>query len=575
MKKFLLTAAVAILALGALAFPAAAQDTDLTTMAQYLPADAPIYFGFRTDEAFIDEVDSFVDKLGPMVPMSFREALDGVAGDAIPGGTFETTFRSWLGDQAAIGVYDLQGQSAEHPVPPVTIALAVTDREEAEAFFATMPNAERYTTETEGDYTLYTPDSTMTSDPYYVFRDDVLLITGDASLAEAGGVLEADERLSDNPAFGTALELLPADQYSGIVYVDTPAIYGMMMTDMPMRGMGSSNEAAMEMVMGMVDALQPQAFGLTMLDDRTLAVDFASPINADAAGPFVLNMSTAPIDPAFAGHLPANTPFVVQGTDLYSSYQNGLANLEVLVNMIPESQQEDRQNFELALWGLGFFVRGLTGMEVDDALGWMTGDYAMSLGFSPAFTDSTSIFSAMMSNPVEFGVTIAVGDEDKAQAFFDGLTRSLSGLPVDEVSITQETLPGGTPALSISIAAPDVPFPIELMAAVGDGVFSFGTPRTVTAAVEPQQGGGLSSDASYTEAWGYALENANALLFLSSDNLLPIAKLMTAEDNPESIREQGKQVRAFLDLFSSASISTSALPDNGGSLARIVWTLPE
>jgi hypothetical protein len=574
MKKFLLITALLILALGALTLPAAAQETDLTTMAQYLPADAPVYFGFRTDDAFVGEVDAFLDKLGALVPMSFSDMLDDLSDNILPGETFDSLWRPWLGDQGGVGVYDLHGQTFEHPVPPITIALAITDEDAANAFLTGLQNADRYTSESADDYTLYTPDSSMTSDPYYVVRDDVLLVTGDEALAEAGGVLDGDS-LSDNPAFGTALDLLPADGYSGIVYVDTPAIYSMALEDRSMSRMSASDEAAMGMVMGLFDVIQPQAMGLTMLDDRTLALDVASPLDADAAGPFILSTSSTPIDPAFAAHLPANAPFVVQGTDLYSNYQNALANLDVLVSMMPENDDFSAQDMELALWGVGFFVRGLTGMEVEDALGWMTDDYAFTLGFSPAFTDSTSIFAAMSSNPIEFGITIAAGDEGKAQAFFDGLTRSLSGLPVEELQIAQDTLPGGTPALTFTISSPDMPFSIELVAALGDGVFSFGTPRTVTAAVEPQAGAGLDGEASYTEATSYLLEGTNVLMFLSSSNLLPIARLMTAEDNPESIREQGKQVRAFLDLFSSASISSAALPDNAGSLSRIVWTLPE
>ncbi len=247
MKKFVLIAALLVLALGALVLPAAAQDTDLTTMAQYLPADAPVYFGFRTDDQFIQSVDGLAEKLSAIMPTSFRQALDKAADMMSPGGTFDTTVRTWLGDQGAVGSYDLHGQSAEHPVPPITIALAITDQDKAEAYFATLPNAERYSSSSEADYTLYSPVGNTSSDPYYVFRDDVLIITGDAALAEAGGVLSGDS-LTDNPAFTSALGLLPADQYSGIVYVDTPAVFSMMMESRTTSYMSASDQAMMEVV---------------------------------------------------------------------------------------------------------------------------------------------------------------------------------------------------------------------------------------------------------------------------------------------------------------------------------------
>ena len=143
-----------------------------------------------------------------------------------PGGTFADTIRPWLGDLAAIGIYTVDDTGA---VPPLTIAIAITDQDKAEAFFDTLPNAERYTL-SEGDgFTLYSPNSSVTSDPYYVFRSDVVLITGDQALAQSGGV--SDGSLAQSDAFNTAISALPAPQYSGVVYIDTPAVLNQSIQD--------------------------------------------------------------------------------------------------------------------------------------------------------------------------------------------------------------------------------------------------------------------------------------------------------------------------------------------------------
>ena len=92
--------------------PPLPRPQDLTTLAGYLPADAPVYIGFRTDDAFLSTLDSLASKLDAVVPGgmmsgSVQEALDDLAKSIEPGGTFATTMRPWLGDTAAFGIYTL------------------------------------------------------------------------------------------------------------------------------------------------------------------------------------------------------------------------------------------------------------------------------------------------------------------------------------------------------------------------------------------------------------------------------------------------------------------------------------
>jgi hypothetical protein len=313
---------------------------------------------------------------------------------------------------------------------------------------------------------------------------------------------------------------------------------------------------------------------LTILDDRSLTVDIVAPVDPNGANGMIMSHSATAIKPDFAKHILAGTPLVAQGTDLYDNYQNAIANLRALAQTMPADADMKPQDIETALWGLGFLVRGLTGEETSDALGWMTGDYALTLGFTPSFTDASSIFAVAQSMPIEFGLVIEATDADAAQKTYDGLSRSLVGLPAENVTVKEETLDSGEKALSLTIQDKNTPFPIELLAATGNGVFAVGTRRTVEAALDPKNVG-LSSDAAYMEATKYLLGDANSLLYLSGSGLKPIARVMTQNSNPEDLRQQGKQVQAVLDLISSGSVSAAVLPDNGGSVARLVWTLPE
>ena len=454
MKKLALLAALVVLALGVFILPAAAQAQDLTPLAGYLPADAPVYVGFRSDDAFISTLDSLASKLDAVIPGgmmsgSLQEALDGLATEIEPGGTFATTIRPWMGDTAAFGVYTLDPSIRQ----PYTIVLSIKDRDKAESLVDNLLTTEEYAVKDGDGYTVYSPKSTLSSQPNYIFRSDVLIATSDKALVEAGGNLTS--KLSDAADFSTAVGLLPESQYNGVIYTNTPALLTSMMED----NVSRRDRQGMEMFTSMLDAIKPQVYGLTILDDRSLTIDVVAPYNTDASSPMLMTTAKQPINPDFARHILAGTPLVAQGTDLYDNYESALANLRTLAESMPSSANMKPYDVETALWGLGFLVRGLTGEEPADALGWMTGDYALTLGFSPSFTDANSIFAVAQSMPVEFGLIVEATDADAAQTFYDGLTRSLAGFPDPRVTVAQETLDSGAGALSITIQGQNTPVP--------------------------------------------------------------------------------------------------------------------
>lgn len=571
MKKLTLIVIVLIMALGMLVMPAAAQD-DLTALARYFPGDAPLFAAFRTDDDLIETLDALAAKLGSVTPGgwtpgSLMEMLDTAATEVQPGGTFATVFRSWLGDSAAIGIYELRDQSSDQPVPPLTIAIRISDQDQAEALFDALPNADRYSLEEGDGYVLYSPDGNMSSDPYFLFRSDVLLITGDEALVEGGG--ELTDTLGDSADFTSAVGMLPADGYAAIAYADTPAII-----DSTLQGASSYSDFtdAMGLLDSVMAAIQPQAFGITLLDDRSLVLDVASPLDAEAASAFNMMSDLTPVDLAFLQRIPASIPFVVMGTNLYGSLEGALENLRTLADMAPNSSDMNSQDVETALVGINFLVRGLTGMELEDAFGWMTGTYALAFGFSPSFSDIRDLTDAPSSNPFDLGFIVEA--TDAAQALFDGLANSLDNMATDEFTVSEVTLDDGTDALSLMFNSKDIGFPVELQIATGNGVFVVGTPRMVSVALNPPNVG-LDASPDFSEANAYLLDAPYALLFLSSGNLEPLARAMTASGNPLSLRQSGKQVQLVLDLFNSISMSASALPDATGTLTRLVLTLSE
>ncbi len=264
---------------------------------------------------------------------------------------------------------------------------------------------------------------------------------------------------------------------------------------------------------------------------------------------------------------------MIQGKDLYHGYENAIASLRALAGSSSSTSGLTTKDLNTALFGLNFAVRGLTGMNAEDALGWMTGDYAVELGFSPSFSDIKDVSAPLKALPVDFGIVIAATDPAAAQQVYDGLSQALTNLPADNVTMTEETLDSGTKALVFTITSPDMDFPVELLASTGNGVFAFGTRRMVTAAVNPQNQG-LDTAPGFVAASGSMLSDPNALLYIGGSSLEPLARAMTASGNSPAVRQQGKQVQMALDLIDSITISDSVLPDGSGALARVVWTLP-
>ncbi len=561
MKKLAAITFLVILVLGGLALPAAAQAApDLTSLAQYFPSGSPLYVSFDTSDAMIQAVDSVIARITTAfpsssgAPTSLRAALDQAAAQLEPGGSFDTVFRPWLGDVGAFGIYSLSSHSSQ----PLTIALSVTDQSQAQATLNRALITNNYDVSYNDGNVVYTPSDPAANAATFILRSDVLLITSDPALVDAGGSLNIT--LADDSNFSGALGLLPLTPYNGVAYVDLPGILSAMLAAQ------SSDFASMGTLNSTLAALKPVAAGLTLLDNHALTLDFAMPLSSGLTG---MLATRATLDPTFVHHIPANAALVIQGTNLYGAVQTAADNLHTMLNSMSGSGISS-QDWDTAVWAIRFAVRGLTGLELEDAFGWMTSDYALYASFSPSFEDAASLREASTSLPIDFAFTAAAPDAEAAQRLFDGLVRSLHDLPVQGVTVTQESL-GDINALVFNLDLPDLPFPIELLAATGNGVFTVGTRHMVVAALDPQQG--LDDNPSYVDASQYLLADSNALIYLSSDGLKPFARILTRPGTPPDQRAQGKMLQKLLDLFQSGSVSISMQPDS--MIMRLVISMTQ
>ncbi len=573
---------LSILIVGAFALPVAAvQVDDLTALADYFPEDAPFFAAFNIADEHLDTIDAVIEQVTTALPNadsgSLREALDYLASSIDRGSTFDESIRPWLGDVAAFGFMPL-AQTDRFNDPIALIAVSITDRAAAEAYFNEAMPSNAYDVTEEADYTLYEEED---GNRHFVFRDDVILLASDLSALEDGAVQESSLRAADG--FNAAVDMLPLSDYNGVIYLDTPALLETAMLASMKEMMDEVGDVEifgqqMQTAMQMMDFYEAQAIGLTILDERSLTLDFSAPLNFAALTDFPIDpfqYGKTPVNLDIARFVPAGTPLVGFGTNLRDAYDATLQQFTALFEMQQDmnaAMEGDFEDFQTAIWGLEFLVRGITGLELrEDILEWMDGTYAFYLGLSPTAADASNVFAALQKFPVDFGLVVEVTDAEGAQTLMSGLISNLADLPAnaaEDVTITTEQI-NGADAVSIVIDTNSVPETVELMVGGNDQVFAVGTRRAVEAALNPRAG--LDSDPAFAQATQYALADTYSLMYMSGEGLLPIARLI--ESAGSDSEEAAAAFEGVFSLISSASIS-GVLVEDDGVIGRAVLTLP-
>ena len=128
-----------------LAAPAAAvPPPDLTALAAYFPDKTQAFAAVRTDDGFINELDVVLEQMRIVMPdadmpESLMDELDAMVREQAEDGDFQSVFRTWLGDTAAVGVISLAPAFDDKPQNddqmPMMFAVSITDRAAAEAWF--------------------------------------------------------------------------------------------------------------------------------------------------------------------------------------------------------------------------------------------------------------------------------------------------------------------------------------------------------------------------------------------------------------------------------------------------------
>jgi hypothetical protein len=582
MRRFLMLFLCITLLLTVLAVPAAATPTaDLTALARFFPDKTVLFSSIRTDDDFFLALDSVMNIVRDHMPdvgvpsETVEQMLDRLVAESPNlGGTFGDTIRPWLGDTAAIGFTSLtefvDDDFSNTLSGPVLIAADITDRGTTEAFFEQLiPDDAEMTVESTGEYTLLTPGADSANGGIYI-GSDVLLITNDPALLPQDTVTSS---LGSSEDFNSSLSYLPETDYNAILYINLPQIF----RQIPAAELSPQDAAMLSTLAPVIDALGGQVWGGTILDGSSLVLDVAQPITDPGVYELFgmyLPTSAAPVSFDFARFIPAGTPLVLQSTNLKSIYDNFLtsmaATMRLQAGMIPGDAEAFDQQMEEGLAQAEFAVRGMTGLDLqDDILGWMTGNYALAVGFSPALEDLSPLTGIPSAFPLEFSLLIEAVDPAAAQGLVDGIAQALTMSGGNEFTLTEETF-GDVTAQVMTVPAGNLPFPVEIVFGASEEVFAIATPRMAEAAFNPDEG--LTADPSYIEMQSYALDAPNTVYYLAGEGMIPLVNALVASRSVNA--EDEESITALFRLLSSSSISSAVL-ENGTVLYRLVLTLPE
>jgi len=583
-KKLFALLAIMVVALGTLIAPAMAAPTaDLNALAKYFPATAPVLVSFRTDDAYIKEIDDLFAKVAEQIPSmkqpeKIADQFDKAVKELIGSGDFNSEVRSWLGDTASIGLFSFEGVmgrgSSDGKPPHFLAAVSITDQKAAETFWKAVlekASSGKYESSTEGDFILFTPgkDAPKSVSGIVAIGKDVLLI---GAYKEDLALDGQSDPLSESATFTDSINLLPENDYNITIYTNLGDFLKQMMAmQSAMMGSNPSQAEMMKTLAPFLEKFPPEVVGFTVLDNRSLTIDFAVPYGDLLSEAEKAGFSTAmpvPVDPAFAAKILSGSPLVLHSTNLGASLEGVLKSMQMQMGMMASSgmsADEMKKNMEQINTG----VKALTGKDLEkDILPAMTGNYALYLTLSPALSDVSSEKDVIKQMPVDFGFLTEMSDPTISQALMDGVKMAFNMGDSKEAKLTTEKI-GGMDALVVTIndKSGNTPFPIELVVTGNDKLFFFGTRRAAAAALTDK--GGLDGDAAYKEAAGYFVQSPSVIAYLGGDGLKPLGKIIGLTNGKSS----QAQFEAFLRLLSSASI-TSSTKDNVG-YGRIVWTMPQ
>lgn len=555
--------------------------------ADQMPAGAGIYATIRTDDAYIDELETLLSKITtyltsmniPTQPnLGVRQMLDMAVMSAMGEGDFATTIRPWLGASVAMAAY-----WGENPAAEIFIAIDHNNRELAEVFIENVTSQMGLETSVDGDFTIYTGINGMlnigvNNDAIYLASErDYLPINGNPA-----------NPLSSDPNFQKAVGALPAPNYNILLVGDTSIL---------IQVLDNNRSSTRDLVRGLLpDAYT--AIGATIVNGTSPTIDIAQ-VGLPTE---IVSLINTPIDPVFAQNIPANATGVIHGTNLIAAYN-------ALINFVSAQTGQDlRAQLNQA--------QAIFGFDVIELL--FSGDFATYFTYKPEGivammnqqlealeTNPYGFTTLNIENVLDMGIIFEISNPEQSQSLIDQLANLYGMLGANTgVTMTREQIAGGN-ALILTVSSSGMEN-IDVVIGTTDTLFVIGTRQSATAILNGE--GGFDSNPFYQNSLRYTLPTMThywfldrnvvtsmggllglltpqiGIVFSSINNTLATPNATEAALQEERLREQNRQsilsaiafnesLQVVAQLFDNATISVSS--KEGILFMRMVITLSE
>lgn len=565
MKRLMLIFLVLLLVSSAAMVSADPVD-ELTTLAQYAPADTILFATIRTDDAFFEEIDVLLLAAINKFPMDMLPAEGVSIYDALNDYDYSTSdyserdfranIRPWLGDHVAMVIPSMDTLN-DRP----TYIYEVTDFDAAKAFLDTGLVSEEggfsYYAEPEaredGSF-LYTSEYSF--DPNVLLTEDLLFVgrleTGIETLVMPG---EDAVSLDQTSEFQDALAALPLDDYNIAAYLNPQPLIEIAANEMARELSQQGIDLDFDQI---ADAAGQLAFGATLLGDRSLVMDVAN------TGAFPLEF--APLNLDMLDLVPADAPLVVQGSGFGSLARLALDGMYQLddylkaqgVLPIPDAGFLG----ELGPDDLATFARlsaeGTYQIDLEETLAWMSGDFVSYVRLVENADSPIGILP-------EMGFVMSTDNPESTAQLVAGIGQ------LAQNAFAPTTVEDGTVTVPLGqlFSVPEL-FTVKVTS--NDEYFIYGTETSVDYALDP-------SGDSITTTEHYGFESA---LFLPDPfslwyvDFAPIRAAFAAfmETMPLVPEDDAAMLSSLLEVVNTASI-TGSQGEDGNLSARLTLTLGE
>lgn len=499
---------------------------ELSHLARYVPENTPFFVTARTDDAYIDKLQGFLNTIItnwdlPVEELPVKEGIHGLA--SIPFDGYPEQVETWLGDRVGLAI------SSFYTATP-TFIYTIKDQASADAFLTdhydnTYRSNLTYKRSVHADGIITYTVQNWANTTYIEITDNVMIVSGQLNYLD----MLSEETLKDREEFNSLIDELPADHYDILGYFELSAIVDAYNTVV------YGNDHYYDDDHLDLDHIQFQqaAIAVNLYENRVFVLDS---VTYQEGG-----IASQPLDLDLLRFVPSNALFVWQTTTLGASLEQFNHNFSQAFTQFERfgGGFDDDIPFNPVhiLTFLQQAFKGTTGIRPEALAEGLNDDwlfYVSSVGNTFNFLNLIRSSDTEITQPVVNHLTDSLVDIFAGSTYEDDILKF--SLPINPVFGDQEIWIGQQDQLIVAGTEHDFKFEPD--------------PTSVT----------LNTRRHYNEASAYFLSDLNTLFYLNFGQIQSLLGVLRQSSSPIDAREIADVIN-LLNGFESLTLNASSQGD--------------